>query len=213
MTENEERELKIIGKSTSEVEVKEVKTICVFEYGKMIFGPLILNPETGRYDYQGDSDLDSSILQYFVSEDNKGFIIDFGKVSGNFDCSYLNLTSLKGAPIKVGGSFYCTGNKLTSLEGAPREVGWDFYCYNNQLTSLKGAPQIVGGDFWCSRNKLISLEGAPQKVGGDFGCSDNQLTSLKGAPQTVGGDFHCTRNKLTSLEGIGEVRGRISKDF
>ena len=149
------------------------------------------NLQTNRYDYDGD--LDRDILRNFVSEDRDGFIINFGKVTGNFECSYLDIKSLKGAPIEVGRGFDCSKNQLTSLEGAPRKVSGNFSCSYNQLTSLKGAPIEIGRDFWCS---------------------DNQLTSLEGAPQTIGKDFRCYDNlDLHSLEGIGEVKGEIYKDF
>ena len=193
---------------------------------------VILNPETGRYDYDGD--LDSSILKDFVYGNKDGFIINFGEITGDFDCSYLGLKSLKGAPREVGGSFICSGNELTSLEGAPQTVGKDFgcawnrlislegapqtvgsfNCSNNQLTSLKGAPQTVGGWFDCYKNKLTSLKGAPQTVGEDFYCNTNSLISLKGAPKTVGKNFNCRFNpSLHSLDGIGKVEGEIIKDF
>ena len=131
---------------------------------------LTFNPDTNKYDYDGD--LNNITLKNFVSEDKDGFIIDFGEITGGFYCSYLNLKSLKGAPQKVGGNFWC---------------------FNNQLTSLKGSPQEVGKNFNCSHNHLTSLEGAPQKIGGDFKCFNNF-------------DLH-------SLDGIGEVKGRILKDF
>ena len=186
-----------------------------------------LNPQTNRYDYDGD--LDEKILKNLVSEDNDGFIINFGKVTGKFDCYSLGLTSLKGSPTEVGRDFYChsnrltslegapqivgrgfycNSNQLTSLEGAPQKVGRDFYCFSNSLTSLEGAPQTVGGVFYCNDNYLTSLEGAPQKVGRGFSCFDNQLTSLKGAPKEVGEWFDCSNNKLTSLEGAPQIVGR-----
>ena len=65
--------------------------------------------------------------------------------------------------------------------------------YGLGLTSLKGAPKEVGGDFWCSYNQLTSLEGAPREIGGGFDCSNNP-------------DLH-------SLDDIGEVTGKIYKDF
>ena len=194
----------------------------------------ILNPQTNRYDYDGS--LDFGDLRNFISEGGEGFTINFGKITGYFNCSGLSLTSLKGspqtvgkdfrcsdnywltslegAPTEVGGSFDCSNNKLTSLKGAPTKVGGDFYCQNNKLTSLEGAPREIGNWFDCSSNQLTSLEGAPIEVGGTFDCSWNELTSLKGAPQKVGGNFNCHRNfNLHSLEGIGEVEGYISKDF
>ena len=100
---------------------------------------LKLNSQTNRYDYDGD--LNSIDLSNFISKDKDGFIINFGKITGNFDCYGLDLISLKGAPQKVGGYFRCFKNQLTSLEGAPQEVGSDFACNSNKLTSLKGAPQ------------------------------------------------------------------------
>ena len=194
-------------------------------------------PQTNRYDYDGD--LNKNDLSILVSEDKDGFIINFGKVTGDFNCSDLGLKSLKGAPQEVGKSFWCFRNKLTSLKGAPKEVGGFFNCSSNQLTSLEGAPKKVGGEFNCSYNQLTSLEGAPKKVGGGFYCYNNQLISLKGAPREVGGivdgSFDCSNNKLTSLEGvpqkvggnfycrsninlhsldgIGEIKGKIYKDF
>ena len=164
-----------------------------------IFSKLKLNPQTNRYACDGD--LDSSDLKLFVSENKDGFTINFGKITGNFKCYNLGLTSLKGAPTEVGGWFDCSGNQLTSLGGAPKKVGGYFECFKNRLTSLEGAPTEVGGRFDCSYNQLTSLEGAPKEIGGWFDCSYNQLTSLKGAPQTVGGDFSCFGNQLTSLVG------------
>ena len=166
---------------------------------------LKLNPQTNRYDYNGY--LNSDILSNFVSEDKDGFTINFGKVTGNFECSYLDIKSLKGAPQEVGGDFKCSYNQLTSLKGAPQTVGESFNCSNNYLTSLEGAPQEVGGGFNCMDNLLTSLEGAPKKVRGWFYCSNNKLTSLKGAPQTVGGNFYCPWNQLTSLEGAPQEVG------
>ena len=167
---------------------------------------LKLNPQTNRYDYDGD--LNSHILRNFISENRDGFTINFGEVTGNFNCSELNLVSLKGAPQKIGGSFWCFRNHLTSLKGAPQEVGWTFDCSENQLISLEGAPQKVGKDFNCFSNRLTSLEGAPQTVGGDFDCQSNQLTSLEGAPTEVGGSFNCFNNQLTSLKGAPQTVGK-----
>ena len=170
---------------------------------------LKLNPQTNKYDCDGN--LNKNDLSIIVSEDKDGFTINFGKITGDFDCSSLGLKSLKGAPTEVGGSFDCPYNQLTSLKGAPKKVGGSFECQGNWLTSLKGAPQKIDGGFWCSGNLLTSLEGAPKKVGRSFNCMNNQLHSLKGAPQIVGGNFYCGQNPLYSLDGIGEVRGKIDR--
>ena len=176
----------------------------------------LYNPQTNRYDYDGD--LNKNDLSILVSEDKDGLIINFGKVTGSFDCSSLGLKSLKGAPKEVGGKFDCSFNQLTSLEGAPQTVSGNFYCYHNKLTSLEGAPKEVGGGFYCSYNQLMFLKGAPREVGGiiggSFDCSNNQLPSLEGAPKKVGGNFYCRSNiNLHSIDGIGEIKGIIYKDF
>ena len=61
--------------------------------------------------------------------------VQFGVVTGVFDCSYNKLTSLKGAPFKVGKAFVCLSNELTSLEHAPLEVVGGFYCNINHIST------------------------------------------------------------------------------
>ena len=169
---------------------------------------LELNPKTNRYDYKGS--LMNKKLKDFIAENGDGFTINFGEIKGSFDCSRLNLKSLKGAPQIVGGKFDCAYNLLNFLKGAPKKVGGNFSCFGNQLTSLEGAPQIVGDGFYCFENQLTSLEGAPKKVGGNFSCQHNQLTSLEGAPKEIGESFYCYENQLTSLEGAPQT---ANKDF
>ena len=187
---------------------------CIEKAKQNIRKGLVLNPNTNRYDYKGS--ITNSFLNAFnllktdESGNRVGFTINFGEVTGGFDCSSLGLISLKGAPTEVGRYFECSENKLTSLKGAPQIVGEGFNCSSNQLTSLEGAPKEVGGDFYCSYNQLTSLVGAPQEVGGDFWCYKTQLTSLKGAPKKVGGYFDCSYNQLTSLEGAPQ---KVGKDF
>ena len=173
---------------------------------------LILNPQTNRYDYKGSIYSEFlktyNLLKTDESGNIVGFAIDFGEVTGLFNCSELGLTSLKGAPQTVGRSFDCSYNKLTSLEGAPQKVGESFYCSNNELTSLIGVPKEIGKGIFCQDNKLTSLKGAPQKVGGDFYCFNNKLTSLKGAPQEGIKDFGCSNNQLITLEGAPREVGK-----
>ena len=148
-----------------------------------------LNPSTGLVDIKGDFGGTMGLTDF------KG--IKFGKVSGYFDCSSNQLTSLVGAPKEVGMNFFCDNNQLTSLEGAPKKVGGSFHCYSNQLTSLNGAPEIVGLDFLCMNNQLTSLEGSPKEVGLNFSCRNNQLISLIGAPKSIGRDLYCMRNSVS----------------
>lgn len=65
-------------------------------------------------------------------------------INGQFNCSYTNITTLKGSPKTVNEYFGCSFNKLTSLEGAPMKINGDFACYNNNITSLKGLGDVEG---------------------------------------------------------------------
>lgn len=173
-------------------------------------GTWTYNSSTDLVDVEGDFDHRKRV---WYNTQKNFFGIKFGKVSGDFLCSQVNLPTLEGSPHEVGGDFKCKHlepnkyighlNKipyLTSLEGAPKKVGGSFNCEGHAITSLKGSPQKINGDFNCSDNCLTSLEGAPKEVSGNFDCNYNELTSLKGAPKNVGGTFDCSWNKLTSLE-------------
>ena len=140
-------------------------------------GTWSLNPSTGKVDIDG----------YFVCwyQNLKNFKgISFGKVSGNFDCSY---------------------NSLETLVGAPETVEGDFYCYNNSLQTLDGSPKTVGGNLDCSDNDLRTLEGAPEIVKGNFGCESNPLQTFEGAPETVGGEFYSDEMEIPEGEWSQET--------
>ena len=84
------------------------------------------------------------IRNYTINDDGS---ID---VNGDVDLYYTQLTKL---PLKFGfvsGYFDCSDNNLTTLEGGPRQVGGYFNCSENQLTTLEGGPREVGGSFNCS---------------------------------------------------------------
>jgi hypothetical protein len=119
--------------------------------------------------------------------------IQFGKVSGDFDCSHTNLTSLRGSPQFVGGNFNCA---------------------STNITSLIGSPQSVGGWFYCVRTNVISLEGAPQSIGGTFNCCDTNIASFHNAHKQIkhiGGKFYS--NKGTHLLGLLVIDGIPSFDI
>jgi hypothetical protein len=125
--------------------------------------------------------------------------LKFGKVSGNFYCSFNELKSLSGAPLSVGGHFSCHGNKLISLEGAPISVGRDFYCDSNQLKSLEGSPLSVGGGFYCNSNQLKSLEGISGRISGAIYCHYNKLRDVKGVKDGWLGDFSVDGNPVYEI--------------
>ncbi len=133
-------------------------------------------------------------------------------VNGNVDLYSLGLTEIPLKFNRVSGSFNCSFNQLTSLIGSPNYVDMGFYCSGNQLTSLEGSPEHVGNNFYCSYNKLISLEGSPEHVGGSLDCSYNQLTSLKGSPIVIKGDFYCRNNPICIVDTSVEVKVEIYID-
>jgi hypothetical protein len=109
----------------------------------------------------------------------------------------------------VSGLFNCNNSTLVSLQGAPRSVGSYFNCYGSNITSLKGAPQSIIGSFSCVNTDTSSLEGCPQSVGGSFYCTDTKITSLHDIHKQIkhiGGSFHCDSN-ITHLLGILLIDG------
>jgi hypothetical protein len=133
--------------------------------------------------------------------------INFGIVTGYFDCSANILTSLDGCPIEVEDMFNCGYNKLTTLINAPNKVNSSFSCDDNELISLEGCPVKIYGHFTCRYNKLTSLSGGPADVYYNYNCSYNEITSLEGAPVEVGGYFCCNNNELKTLNGLPKVIG------
>jgi len=82
--------------------------------------------------------------------------LKFGEVTGYFDCSRNNLTSLEGCPIRVGDYFSCNENKLTSLEGCPRSVGGSFYCEDNNIREFTGI-KYISGWLYCFSNPIGNI--------------------------------------------------------
>ena len=100
-----------------------------------------------NYTINGDTvDVNGDVhLSY---ENLKKLPLKFGTVTGHFNCSNNELTSLDGAPKKVGENFSCHTNNLTSLEGALEKVGRDFICHNNNLTSELRCAIIDANKFY-----------------------------------------------------------------
>ena len=115
---------------------------------------------------------DFKIKNYEIIQENGKFIVN---VDGNVKLNNRNLNRIPFTFGVVSGDFDCSDNQLTSLEGAPNKIGEDFDCSDNQLTSLEGAPNKIGGGFYCGFNQLTSLEGAPNEVGGYFYCGFNPI--------------------------------------
>lgn len=123
----------------------------------------------------------------FFSNGTPHIIID---VEGNVILSGKNLTNA-GIPVKfrrVSGNFDCSNNQLTSLDFAPEEVGENFYCDNNNITSLSKAPIYIGGNFYCCNNKLTNIDDISTKyVGKNFYTRNNDIKDYKVLNEIVKG--------------------------
>lgn len=104
-------------------------------------------------DVDGNVDIGYDIVRDIIVLDE--IPIKFNKVTGWFDCSKNELTSLKNCPKYVGKSFSCDGNNLTSLEHSPEFIGGSFYCYFNPLKSLDGLKVSYKKLYFGNKNKLI----------------------------------------------------------
>ena len=127
-------------------------------------------------------------------------------ITGDFNCSRNNLTSLFEGPTEVA-DFDCSYNQLKNLSYAPKEVKGSFDCSNNQIDSIKGMPRSIKGFFKCSTNKIATLKGGPKYVDADFDCSENLIERLIGGPVSVGHDYICHKNNLTDLDGVADEIG------
>ncbi|EKM7654149.1 hypothetical protein PVE54_001075 [Salmonella enterica] len=156
--------------------------------------------------YTIHEDLVVDVHQHVRLEYCKSFIpVKFGIIHGDFDCSDLDLTSLKGSPREVYGDFNCSSNKLQSLKYCPSVVNGGLNCSHNKLKLLKGSPNIVNGPFCCDNNSLESLLYCTEKVYGNFSCNNNKLISLEHSPKIIYENFYCHHNMLTSLKGCPTV--------
>lgn len=77
--------------------------------------------------------------------------VQFGTVSGNFNCTGSGMKSLEGGPVSVGGNF-TADCLLINLEG-------------DHLRNMIGGPRVISGSLSLLYNELDSLDGFPEKCG------------------------------------------------
>jgi len=99
-------------------------------------------------------------------------------VDGNVDLTFKYLTKLPLKFGKVSGNFNCSGNNLTTLEGCPQSVGI-YFCYDhNKLISLEGCPKSIGGDLFLTNNNLKDLYGFPEFFNGYVYYANNPVSEI-----------------------------------
>jgi hypothetical protein len=101
-----------------------------------------------NYTINKDLTVDVKGSVYLNSKDLYKIEVQFGIVTGDFDCSLNYLESLEGCPKIVNGYFYCGHcKKIKTLKGCPEEIGIDFY----------------GSEFYCAGNlDLKSIQYLPK---------------------------------------------------
>ena len=71
-------------------------------------------------------------------------------IEGSVDLDKLFLTELLDlSDVEVTKSYNCSFNNLTSLKGSPHTVGNRFSCHKSGVTNLVGGPHTVRGNFYC----------------------------------------------------------------
>lgn len=111
--------------------------------------------------------------------------IQFGYISGDFDCQGNMLKYSINFPRQVKGDFNCGDNQLTEILNGPLFVGADYDCYNNKLTNLKGVIEKVDGNFACMENYLETLDDGPYSVKKNYYCADNEKDFTEEYVRTV----------------------------
>lgn len=81
--------------------------------------------------------------------------VAFGKVTGSFVGSHIDLKSLKNCPRKVKGNYFVSGSKFKNLKYAPEFVGGHFYCWGNItiMESFSGLKNVKGSVFISDNEK------------------------------------------------------------
>lgn len=129
--------------------------------------------EIKKYKFNDDGSIDVDGDVYMSSKELDYIPIKFGRVSGNFICTFNKLKSLKWCPYYVGGNFSCTGNKLKDLTDGPEEVGGNYWCDKNNLESLKGLAFEIGRNLVCRDNPNLRQLETLSNITGKILCSRN----------------------------------------
>lgn len=169
----------VSDKKTPVMTREEIDKIVV-EY-KINIGNYSISSE-GLIDVDGD-------VKFGDKSNVKKMPLQFGKVTGDFDISYLDLVTLKGSPTHVDGYFDCGVNSLKSLKHGPKYVGGYYSCTNNRLKNLKHFDCSGFTILFLGMNHLKSLKGLPDEFNADLNCEQNRLDNLVGLPLKITGQF------------------------
>jgi hypothetical protein len=137
-----------------------------------------------------------SEIQKLVHKGRLQYDFTGSTVKGDFDCSYMGLTTLEGVPSKVEGAFNCANNKLRNLKHAPIKVAGFFNCSSNpikNLIDLDDNKRFYYDLFICQNTAIRDLIGIQQAKIKKIDIRNNKfLKSIEGIPakSTIAGNFH-----------------------
>lgn len=130
------------------------------------------NPETFKDSWS------HYISSFFQSLADNGLDIKFGMVNGDFDCSRVNLRTLRNCPVWVSGDYNISHNRLGSLDGLAEYIGGDLYIQNNYLEDLNFSNSLILGEIYCWSNSKV--EDVIQKWAYSSRVNSDKLGSIKG---------------------------------
>ena len=137
----------------------------------------------------GIVDVDGSVRM--ISGASTSIPVKFGRVTGQFYCSYTSITSLEGCPDWVGGIFACGVTHITSLQGSPRYVGGQMFCNDTAIENLQGGPEFIGGGI------IFFTTPFSHKFYND---PDTQLAAVQQYPQMLYSLLHYNHNPSQSVQ-------------
>ncbi len=151
----------------------------------------------------------------------KGEII----VKGSVNMSWKGLSEIPYKFKYVSGRFDCSCNNLTTLKNAPKEIGDTFVGDYNKLKNLKGIPKIkryikteIYESYNVKQNPLITLEHIPKNIKDGciyFSWSDEMYEYFKCNLDKIHfwGIIHNYINILDSIpESINYIKNYISRN-
>lgn len=158
-----------------------------------------------------------NICEYYNIKDytiNKDKTVD---VDNNV---YLENKGLKSLPFKFGrvtGWFNISNNQLTSLEGSPNYIRSGFNVGRNKLESLKYSPAYIGRFFDIQRNDISSFEFFPNHCA-EFICYETPLEPIWNLFKEVDkielfNDYDIIRDNTIILDRLSQFLQEIKKPF
>jgi len=126
--------------------INKMKYLKLFEnFNKSEIDDICKKYNIQNYTINSDGSIDVEGTVWLCNMQLKEMPLKFNRVSGWFDCSDNQLTTLEGCPNYVGDSFDCSSNYLTTLEGCPKEIkNFINIGYNFELADLNGLANSNG---------------------------------------------------------------------